>query len=456
MERNTPVPRSDVLGVEWPAIIGPRDAHVLSLLYQLEQTQWWSSERLLDRQLRQAQHLIRHAHANVPFHRGKLESVAQLAPGELTLDEFQNLPILKRADIQQHAAELTSPQVPRGHLPLGKVSTSGSTGSPIEVPTTAITRLLYRTFGLRFHLWHRRDFAAANMSIRLKRQGQPKIFHGHSWAPCYRTGPALAYCATLSIPELFDALIQHEPAYLQAYPSIVSIMVQRSKELGVRPTQLREVRTFGIVLEPEVRELCRDAWDVPISDNYSSMETGIIALQCPESTSLHVQGENVLVEVVDSEGRPCQPGQVGRILVTVLHNFAMPLIRYALGDYAEVAEPCACGRGLATLRRIVGREMHLFTTPSGELFAPNFRTAEFSEIAPVRQVQVVQKTTEQIEVKLATVRPLTEDEEQRLLEHLQSGLHPAFNYRLEYMDEIPRSASGKFEMLRSEVTALRG
>jgi phenylacetate-coenzyme A ligase PaaK-like adenylate-forming protein len=63
------------------------------------------------------------------------------------------------------------------------------------------------------------------------------------------------------------------------------------------------------------------------------------------------------VEVLDEEGRPCAPGETGRVVATSLNNFAMPLIRYETGDTAEVGAPCPCGRGLPVLTRIMGRDL---------------------------------------------------------------------------------------------------
>jgi phenylacetate-CoA ligase len=60
--------------------------------------------------------------------------------------------------------------------------------------------------------------------------------------------------------------------------------------------------------------------------------------------------------VLDQRGNPRGPGEVGRVVVTPLNNFAMPLIRYELGDTAEVGAPCACGRGLPVLTRILDRD----------------------------------------------------------------------------------------------------
>jgi phenylacetate-CoA ligase len=100
-------------------------------------------------------------------------------------------------------------------------------------------------------------------------------------------------------------------------------------------------------------------------DMYTCQEAGYLALQCPDHPHYHVQSENVLLEVVDDQGLPCAPGEVGRVLVTSLNNFATPLIRYEIGDYAEVGAACSCGRGLPVLKRIMGRYRNLLTLPDG-------------------------------------------------------------------------------------------
>lgn len=105
------------------------------------------------------------------------------------------------------------------------------------------------------------------------------------------------------------------------------------------------------------------------------------------------------MEILDENGKPCEPGELGRVVVTPLDNFAMPLIRYDIGDYAEVGKHCPCGRGLPVLKRIVGRVQDLVVLPSGErrwtlLSAGNIES--FLEIAPIRQYQFVQKDLQTI------------------------------------------------------------
>ena len=122
--------------------------------------------------------------------------------------------------------------------------------------------------------------------------------------------------------------------------------------------------------EPELRAACRDLWGVPLHDVYSANELGYIALQCPESEQYHVMSECALVEVIDGDGRPCRPGETGRLVLSSLHNYAMPLLRYEIGDYAEVGDQCPCGRGLPLLNRIAGRERNMLVLPDGRQHWP--------------------------------------------------------------------------------------
>lgn len=195
----------------------------------------------------------------------------------------------------------------------------------------------------------------------------------------------------------------------------------------------------------------RAAWDLPVRDVYSAQEVGYIALQAPGQDHYLVQAENVLVEVLDDADRPCAPGQVGRVVVTALHNFATPLIRYDIGDFAEVGPASPCGRGLPVLTRILGRTRSMVTLPNGDRFWPFLRLAAFLEAAPVRQFQVVQKNLQRIELRLAVERPVTDEEEQRLRGIVQASLRHPFEVDIVYMPDIPRSAGGKYEDFRSEV-----
>jgi phenylacetate-CoA ligase len=184
---------------------------------------------------------------------------------------------------------------------------------------------------------------------------------------------------------------------------------------------------------------------------YSANELGYLALQCPRHEHYHVQSEGVLLEVLDAAGRPCAPGEIGRVVITSLHNFAMPLVRYDIGDYAEVGATCPCGRGLPVLARIVGRTRNMLTLATGERYWPNFALRGMTSELPILQHQIVQKAYDRIEARLVTGRRLEAGEEDRLRRQLLSRLPEGFRVDLVYCESIPRGEGGKFEDFVSEV-----
>jgi len=435
---------SAISGLLWPAVPSPAGAAVLALLFQLDRSQWLAAESLRELQGRQLESLLRHAALTVPYYRERWAGIG--------IANFFKLPILKRADLQENFESLKSTELPRSHGAAVQTSTSGSTGAPVHVLKTGLTQLFWRAFTLRDHLWQRRDFSGKLATIRHGISSGEHRNWGGATGDLIKTGAVALLHIGADIDEQLRWLALHRPAYLMTYPSNVAELASSALAQGIKLPGLRQVRTLGEVLTPEVRELCRVAWDVPVTDVYSSDEIGYLALQCPAGDEYHVQSEGVLLEVLDEEDRPCLPGQVGRVVVTDLHNFATPLVRYELGDYAEPGASCACGRGLPVLRRIMGRTRNILLAPDGKRYWPFFGTRSFAKIAPVLQQQFVQKSRDLVEARLVTAAPLTQEQEQELRSHIASRLPPGFSVTITRIAEIPRSAGGKFEDFISEVT----
>jgi len=437
--------RSALPGAAWPAIPPSDRAAVLALLFQLEQSQWLTGEQLRERQREQLTVLLRHARDTVPYYQSRwpTQRAARL----------EELPILARRELQEHFEALKSEQIPSAHGPATESRTSGATGAPVRVLRTQLGQLFWSALTLREHLWHERDFAAKLAVIRQGVRAGETDNWGPATAGLVATGPCVMLTPASSVAEQLEWLGRQRPAYLLTYPSNVVELASLALAQGVRLEGLREVRTIGESLGAETRALCLEAWGAPLTDFYSTQEVGYVALQCPGNEHYHVQAESVLVEVLDEQDRPCAPGRVGRVVVTDLHNFAMPLIRYELGDYAEVGEPCACGRGLPVLRRILGRVRNSLVTADGNRYWPTFGVRGFLDIAPVLQHQFVQKSFELVEARLVVASPLDADQEKRLAERIASRLPPGFRVRIAYRDRIPRSAGGKYEDFYSEVSA---
>ncbi len=446
---NYHAPTSVLEGLDWPAVPSPADARILALAYQLEQSQWWPPHVLAARQLQQAETLCTHARRDVPFYRERLGVIAKLKRGALGLEQWRALPILTRAEVQERGTELINHRLPDGHGPAGDISTSGSTGRPVTLKTSQTTQLFYQAVNLRYHQWHERDFLAKICAIRtLGAEGDTgKV----GWVPGHASQPVSIFDVTRPVAQQLDWLLAEKPDYLLTYPNNLDALIRHAAEVGRHPSGLREVSTMSEVLDAETRALSENTWGVPVVDAYSAQEVGMIALQCPRGTNYHVQAESVMLEVLDERNRPCPPGQIGRVVITDLKNLASPMIRYEIGDYAELGRPCECGRGLPNLTRILGRSRNMLSLPNGDRLWPRFASSRLARAAPVRQAQLVQVSLDEIHVNLVVARDLSAEEEDALGQLIGASLGHPFTLRFKYTDEIPRAPSGKFEDFRSEI-----
>jgi phenylacetate-CoA ligase len=443
--------RSAAPGISWPAIPGEEASALLALQFQLERTQWLPPERLLELQFRQLDVLLRHAWDTVPYYRERWRGLYE--PGsQLTAGTFDRLPLLSRRDLQGHFETLASTALPAAHGSTGETRTSGSIGMPVRVLKTELNELLWRAFTLRDHHWHRRNLGGKLAAIRRGVEAAEGSGWGISTDSVMTTGALATLPVGTDVRTQLEWLEKQRPDYLLTYPTNLAELARQSLARGIRLPGLREARTMGEKLQQETRDLCREAWGVAVIDMYSANEVGYIALQCPAHEHYHVQAEGVLVEVLDEQGTSCNPGEIGRIVLTPLHSFALPLVRYDVGDYAEVGAPCPCGRGLPVLARIMGRSRNMLRLPDGGTLWPGVPLRALTELAPLKQFRLVQHSLTGIEVQVVTERPLTGNEEAALRDTLHARLHYPFDVRFARVDRIERGAEYKFEDFVCQVT----
>jgi phenylacetate-CoA ligase len=454
---------SRATGIAWPAVPTAAAATIISSLFQLDRTQWWPPEAIAERQWAQLDLLFAHALSTVPFYKDRLGSSGWSPGTAMTPEAWASVPILTRSDAQEAGEALRTTALPADHGKTWALKTSGSTGRPLETLSTEMAQYFWRVLTLREHLWHGRDFSLKHAVIREFPGGRaPGGVEGkaQSWGlGVFRTGPTVTLHIDRTIAEQAEWLTYHRPSYLLTYPSNLLALARYFADRGETIPGLIEARTLGEVVDDALRPACREAWGVPLVDMYSTQEAGYIALQCPDNEHYHVQSENLVVEVLNDDGEPCLSGERGRVVVSTLHNFATPLLRYDVGDFAEVGGPCSCGRGLPVITRVLGRQRNVFIRPDGERIWPSlgdaatFRRAVGDDFPPVRQFQIIQRTLDSVELKVAMDRRLQSHEQERLHAHLQESLGARFGLTVTYVDEIPRSAGGKFEDFRSEVRA---
>ena len=437
--------RPAIDGLLGPAIPEPEGAALLSLVFQLEWTQWWSRDELAAAQRRQLQALLDHARKTVPFYRGRLPE---------RVEDWADVPILRREDIQDAGDSLLSEKLPDGHGDRRHTHTSGSTGKPVRTVRSQLWELYWSAFTVRDHLWHRRDLRGKLATLKETAPGVALYPSGKSlddWGlgPVpFASGPMVSLNVFSKTAEQAEWLLRERPDYLIIHPSLAQRLALHFIERGLAADGLKQVVTVAEMPRLGLDNLCRKAFGAELVDIYSAREAGYLALQCPEEKRYHVQSEGVFLELVGADGRACAPGETGRVVVTPLHNFAMPLLRYELGDAAELdPAPCPCGRGLPVLKRILGRVQEMLRLPGGEERWPLLSAKDLAALlaaAPIRQYQIAQRAPDEIELRLVTASPLEAGEEDALRRWVRKKFAYPFAVSLAYFDDLPLARGGKF------------
>jgi phenylacetate-coenzyme A ligase PaaK-like adenylate-forming protein len=441
----------------WPNVPSGRSAMLLALQYQMAKSEKLPATERDRLKFWQLHALLTHAAASLPFVSERLQGTGFSPNTPLTKEIWSKIPVLTRDDVRANSAKLTVDTVPEGHGRSYQIRTSGSTGMPLTASGTGLVQLFWDALTLRESEWHGRDSRQVFHAIRRtnKEAALPDGARYQGWGRAYealgKSGPVFALDIETDIDGQLNWLQRNPPRYLLTYPTNLAALVRRARERDLVFQDLEQVITVSETVTLGLRQAVRAHWQVPIMDLYSAQEVGYIALQAPEGDHYLVPEEVIHVEVLDERDQPVKPGEIGRVVVTPLHNYAMPLIRYDIGDYAELGDTGSDENTLMRLNRILGRSRGMLTFPDGSRHWPHLPYENFEKAAGVKQYQLVQHTKHDLEFRCVVAELLTPTREQALTEILHEGLGYPFNIRFTEVAGISRSASGKFEDFISKV-----
>ena len=410
---------------------------------QLLRSQYWRTEQLHAYQEERLKKTLAAA-AKIPFYAERFGDAA-------CLDGFRRLPILRRADVDLLNRSARSLYPPASRIP--SASSSGTSGARAEYI---------------FDRSHQRGRYAARV----------RYLRSNGWNPIERTvwlaswgflnSPELAdadrqfvsrlligvkfLVNSIALPELAEAIVGLNPVFLYLYPSILDGLLRTFGSKRPKLPSLRRIFCGSEVLDPSLRDRTRNQLGVPIVENYGTTEA-FIAWQCPAG-SYHLNAEHILVELVDEAGHAVPPGQMGRVLLTTLEDYFMPLIRYEIGDYAIAADgACSCGRTLPLIGQIAGRGMNLFRTADGNLITTWELVNILKRLPNIATFQIVQKSLDHILIKYVAQTPIGPGAESKIRSGFVPYLGPGVSIEFERVSEIPRTPGGKFMVTLSEVSA---
>ena len=335
--------------------------------------------------------LVKFSKLRIPYYTNLFESIGDVDNFDSLTELLQALPILSRRQAQENFDGLyfKSPE----HDPNDYViqATSGSTGKPVSVMKFApLYSAEYDALTLTEWQLNNRDTSKTISTFRIVETEYDEIPLGAplSYIGATRLHTSLSILKR-TIPELLDGLHRLRPDYLFVNGIVARQLALAQLESDFEPIKIEQFLTVSDRVDPQLRKLVKDVFGARIIDRYSSEELGYIALQCPIHDHLHVCSPSLVVEVVDEAGNSCDVGVPGRVLVTSLHNSAMPLIRYDIGDIAELGEPCDTGLNWPVLKQVNGRVRDSVTLPNGEFHLVTFFESKMLGTRKLRDYQIV-------------------------------------------------------------------
>ncbi|MBK8073146.1 MAG: hypothetical protein IPK34_14565 [Ramlibacter sp.] len=383
------------------------------------------------------QRLLAHARQSSPWWRD------WLAGSQLHI--LARLPVLQREQLRASVADAGGPlPMPPAHGGARKGLTSGSSGVPVDFYVSALAQRVSDSHYLADHARHGRDLRrlfAGLLTRFAPHPGQPhQVITGDRWLGM---GPMVGRNSQQgTIREHAQWLHDTGPAYLNTAPSVLRGMLDEIESGAVSPPAgLEQVLTIGETVDDVLRQRTRALTGASIRDRYTCEEIGPVALQCPhdasETPAYHVCVGNAVVETVDESDSPCTPGQAGRVLVTGLHHWATPVIRYDIGDIAALHPRCpACGAQVPSLTQLLGRKRFLVRLPSGERKYLKLTGKDWLSILPVREHRLVQDSPSHMLVELVVERPLTASDHETAQAMLARVVDPSFTFEIRQVDRI--------------------
>jgi len=426
-------------------------------LREYERTQFLSPEEIRALQFDRLQCRLHQAYNSCPYYRRRWNEQG-LHPSDVeNLEDLAAYPVLTKADIQRYRDEMVARDFPRDQMFLDH--TGGSTGAPIsyyqsrdvDLSRRAVTRRHngwagYRVGDKSAWVWGApRDTPTPTLKARLRNALLDRVLYLDT-----------AHFTEAKMRQFNDRLKRFRPNVIFAYARALAHLARYYRERSIPVYQPRSIITSAEVLEPADRATIEEVFGCPVYNRYGCREVGVLGSECNQHAGLHTAAEGLYFEVIVGD-RPAEPGEIGKVLVTDLLNFAMPLIRYEIGDMAAFdPDPCPCGRGLPRLKNIAGRVTDFVVGADGRLVSGVFlATYVVAKRPSLGQVQIWQNARGRVTYRIAPREGTTASQSDLdfLREATDKYIGPDSQTEFQFVEELMPEPSGKFIFCRSTVDA---
>lgn len=419
--------------------------HRLKEYHRLQKQQYYSPADIQTLQTEKLTRLLSHTYNTSSWYRNIMESIG-LRPGQhIHLADLQKFPITLKSDIRENVDQFISSAYPKATLKTAK--TGGSTGVSLD---------------LYFDQLCQQKRNAAQMYADNLAGWTPGSRVAAIWGnpPVARTAKQKLRSALLERTIYLDTMHldresmmafvmewrNFKPDVLFGHAHSIYIFAAFLLEENITDLHPRGiVATSMMLLEPE-RRIIEQAFNTSVTNRYGCEETGLIAIECEQHRGMHINSAHIILECLDEQGQPVVEGTPGKLVITDLNNYGMPLIRYRVEDVGVITQrQCECGRQLPILERLEGRVADFLKKKNGgQVAGVSLVERTLTDIPGIQQMQLLQESLDTLIVNRVRGSDYTPDTDIALTRELQHVFGKDVDIDIRGVEKIPQEKSGKY------------
>lgn len=413
----------------------------------LNETQYWEEDKLRGYQYEKLQKFYKEVSHTVEFYNNNSEYTSLQ---DIQAD-FNTIPILSKYTIKHNLTDFYNTKLKR----LTWESTSGTTGTPLYFPISidafqieyAFRHMHYNWAGISLQNRDRVIFCAGHLVAPFKRKEPPfwtfDIFNNHMYFSSYHLSDS-------NLKYYIKEMEKFNPVLLHGYPSSILLLAIAYKKYGSKRLNLKAIITASETLLESQRRRIEEIFQIKVFNWYGTGERSANIVEC-ERGELHLKQEHSYIEILNEHDEPCKEGETGRIVSTNFHNIAFPLIRYDVGDTVTIAknQKSKCGKSGLLIESIDGRRVDGIHTPDGRIVSHFTQVVKYSD--KIREAQFEQHSVDELTIRVVKEKGFSKKDEEIILESARPRLGSDLKITFDYVDEIERSANGKFRHIISHI-----
>lgn len=417
----------------------------LSEQKDLLKQQYWQPADIQSLQTKKLNFLIRHAAETSNWYKRIINDIGLDISKEITLADLQRFPITTKKDIRENTSFFISSNFDPGKMP--KAKTGGSTGVSLNLFFDERCQKLRnggQIYADSFSGWQPGSRIAAiwgnpPKAVSLKQKIRSFLLE------------RMIYLDTMDLnPRTMNDFIEHwrrfSPDMIFGHSHSIYIFAKYLLEQKVTDLRPIGVVTTSMMLLDHERQIIEDAFQCKVSNRYGCEEVGLIAVECEEHKGMHINSSHIILECLDENNIPVPYGTSGKLVITDLNNFGMPLIRYKVEDVGVLSDRlCTCGRTTPILERLEGRVADFLKKPDGgQVAGVSLVERTLTKIPGIEQMQLVQEKLNEITINRVKGPEYTHQTDDALLTEFGQIFGADVALIIRNVEKIPQEKSGKY------------